>query len=252
MKGTVPLTAFVIAASVVSLRGQAPDQKPLAFEVASIKPNTSGRFDWQIFTPKGSEFTTTNVPLERLITWAFSVRDEQMINLPSWASSERFDIAAKYPKGTAFNLRGAQEMLRTLLAERFTLHTHHETRELPVYLLVLALRDRQLGPFLRPSTKATPFPFAPGVTGAHDAPINLLTIMLSGMAGRLVLDRTDLPGNYDYELHWTPGPAPGVSTDSNNPSIFTVVEEQLGLKLEPSKAPVDVLVIDHVERPTPD
>jgi uncharacterized protein (TIGR03435 family) len=247
-------TALLVAISYQGARAQSSDQKPLAFEVASIKPNTSGSPDWGMCCPGAGEFTAKNASLDRIVAYAFSVRDEQIIKPPSWTYTDRYDIVAKYPSTAERNLRETVAMLRGLLAERFNLQTHHETRELQVYALVLARRDRRLGPFLRPSTQASPLVTAPGVAGAHAAPISLLTLLLSGMVQRLVVDRTGLTGTYDYELHWTPEAtaASEVSPASDNPSIFTAVEEQLGLKLQSTKAPVDVLVIDHVGKPTPD
>jgi len=258
---TALLTTSIVGTSVALLGQQQVDQKPLAFEVASVKPNTSGDpFDWGISGfgtsgPTPSQFTAKNAALDRIIAIGFGLRDEQMINLPGWTHTERFDIVAKYPDGTAFNAQDEAGMLRSLLAERFKLHTHRETRELPVYDLVLARRDHRLGPSLRLSTETSRVsPPAQGLIQAQAAPIGLLVLILSPMVQRLVVDRTGLTGHYDFELRWTSdGPAASSpSATAGNPSLFTAVEEQLGLKLESTTGPVDVVVIDHVERPTPD
>ena len=182
-------------------------------------------------------------------------------------------------------------MLRDLLEDRFKLRAHRETRELPIYALTLARSDKKLGDGLRPSTvdcaamrgrgarmgpppaPPPPGPLPPGerppcgmrvapnqvVAGA--ATLAQLTQMLSQFTQRIVIDRTGLTGSFDIDLTFTPermpqgAPPPGappLTIDPNGPSLFTAVQEQLGLKLESDRAPVEVLVIDHVERPTPD
>jgi uncharacterized protein (TIGR03435 family) len=256
------LVLFATVGTPLLLHSQSPqasDQKAPAFEVASIKPNTSGSSDFNITGfgtsgPRPSQFAAKNAALDRIITIAFGVRDEQLINLPGWTHTERFDIVARYPSATPYNPRNVEGMLRSLLADRFALQAHHETRDLHAYDLVLARRDRQLGPFLRPSTETSRVVAAPGVIGAHDVPLGVLVLTLSSIVQRLVVDRTGLTGAYDFELRWTPeGPAAAVaSANSDSPSIFTAIEEQLGLRLQSAKAPVAVVVIDHVERPTPD
>jgi len=206
------LVLFAAAGTPLLLRGQSPEpsaEKPLAFEVASVKPNTSGSPDFNITGfgtsgPRPSQFAATNAALDRIITIAFGVRDEQLINLPGWTHTERFDIVARYPVATPYNSRDVEGMLRSLLADRFALQAHHETRNLQAYDLVVARRDRQLGPFLRPSTETSRVPAAPGVIGAHDVPLGVLVLTLSSIVQRLVVDRTGLTGAWDFELHWTP------------------------------------------------
>jgi uncharacterized protein (TIGR03435 family) len=148
-------------------------------------------------------------------------------------------------------------MLRTLLAERFGLKTHSETRQIPVYMLTLAREDRRFGPQLRPSkrdcaaTRCTASVLS-GKIQTNGYSMAQLADLLTGNTDRMVLDRTGLTGVYDLELAWTPddGPADVVTRDA--PGLFTAVIEQLGLRLEPGIGPVDVVVIDSVERPTPD
>jgi uncharacterized protein (TIGR03435 family) len=162
-------------------------------------------------------------------------------------------------------------MVRTLLADRFKLAVHHETRELPIYALLLARNDGRLGPKLQPSTcvagrrppgdaTAQPCGFrpGPGIFVSGGVPIAMLATFVSSAVRRSVVDRTGLDGNFDIDLHWLPdnsplGPQPDTPPpDPGGPSIFTALQEQLGLKLESTRGPVDVLVIDHVEQPTPD
>ena len=173
-------------------------------------------------------------------------------------------------------------MLRTLLADRFKLVMHKETKELPIFDLVLARQDGKLGPQLRPAAvdcaaraaaarAGTPPPSSgppgPGSCGTTMNPVSvrgggatmaMLASLLEGPAQRLVIDRTGLTGNWDLEVNYTPDRSqvpPGVelpsSIDPNGPSLFTAIEEQLGLKLRPARGPVEVLVIDAVQQPTP-
>jgi bla regulator protein blaR1 len=173
-------------------------------------------------------------------------------------------------------------MLRSLLADRFRLSVHNETRELPVYALTMARTDGRLGSQLKQSTvdcqaargagrggpptgAGTPpcsMRVAPGALFLSGFPLSQLATALSNFVRRTVVDSTGLAGTFDVELHWTPeqmpqgtapsGAPPLPPPDPNGPSIFTAVQEQLGLKLEASKVPQEVLVIDHVELPTPD
>jgi uncharacterized protein (TIGR03435 family) len=218
--------------------------------------------------------------------------DAQLVGGPGWVSSDRFDIIAKgegefQPIGTpnpqADPMR-LQLMLRGLLAERFKLVLRSEWRDLPVYALVGARQDGKSGPRLQPSTTdcaarmaamragqppAPPlagFPVAcgmrvnPGGIAAGDVTIDQIVGGLSNVLQRIVLNRTNLTGRYNVDLSWTPEQMPRQSLnpdappaiDLSGPSIFTAVQEQLGLKLESTKAPIDVMVIDRVEQPTPD
>jgi uncharacterized protein (TIGR03435 family) len=181
------------------------------------------------------------------------MQEDEIEGGPAWMDSDRWDIAAKAGSPTAAML----PMIRTLLADRFKLVTHHETRELPVYELVLARRDGRLGPSMRPSTGQSRFQQRIGVLTGSAVPINILvtTLANAGLVRRAVIDRTGLSGTYDIELHWGVDIPAGRGIDvppSDAPSIFTAVQEQLGLKLESTKGSVDVLVIDHVERPAED
>jgi len=275
---------------------QEPDPS-LSFEVASVKPAAASGGPMMMGRgPQGERFTVSNMPLMALVNNAFRVKAHQVIGLPSWAESERFDIQAKAPAGVqmAITPEGGSAlatMLRNLLTDRFRLKTHRETRELPVYALVKVRDDGKLGPGLTPSTtdcelmmKAArasggPPPFAPPKPGerpvcgiymspgglkAGGMPFSTIVNLLEGQAGRLVLDRTGLSGTFDFDLAFTPefivnrpagGPPPqfnGQPIDPNAPTLFTAIQEQLGLKLESTKAPVEVLVIDSISRPTPD
>lgn len=266
----------------------------LSFEAASVKPNKSGSGQVSIGIQPGGRFNAVNVPLRLLIRNAYQLQDFQLVGGPGWMTSDRFDIVAKAdpaslpplpaPPGTAGPF---QIMLRNLMADRFKLKVHKETREMPVYALQLARPDGKLGPQLRPATvdcaalagrgrggppPAPPAPgerpacgmrIGPGVMSGGGFPLSQLATALSQFVQRVVIDRTGLTGNFDLDLAWTPdqipqappGGAPAGAPPSaplDGPSIFTALQEQLGLKLESVRGPVEVLVIDSVEQPTED
>jgi uncharacterized protein (TIGR03435 family) len=280
------LLAALIGTSVVPLGSQAAtDDKPFAFEVAALKANASGDRGVVIASPKPGEFTTRNAPLARIIGYAFSVRDDQMMGLPAWSRAERFDIIGKYPAGSRPSPAQVAQMVRGLLADRFKLQTHPETREGATFALVLARRDGRLGPKLKPHAfdcaaylarksdgvvedgpKAWPPLCAAPISSpqriwASVRPINALASAIARQVGRPVVDQTGLVGTYDFTLEWSPANESSIATrDTAIPvpqaveglSLFTALEEQLGLKLQSARGPIDVLVIDHVERPMPD
>lgn len=261
--------AWLIAAT--GLAGQTPANP--AFEVASIKPNKSGQEGGTLYIRAGT-FRAVNVSLRSLIATAYgsdrSLFNDQIIGAPDWAVSDRFDIIAKI-EGASQTLRELPPLLRPLLEQRFKLASHRETRPLPIFNLVTARADGRLGPQMQRSivdclarsaavrAGATVVPppanrpacgmrFGTGTVSAGGLTLSNLVRMLSSTVERLVVDRTGLAGDFDVELQWAPdGTAP-----DDRPSIFTAVEEQLGLKLESTRAPVEVLVIDRVEHPTED
>jgi len=287
MASVVSLGAFVeLAAQAQPQPAQAADAG-LSFEVASVKSNKTGDGRVMLGLQPGGRFTATNVPLRLLIQNAYRVQGFQVVGAPDWLHSERFDIAAK-AEGDPTQEQ-VQQMVRALLADRFKLQVHRETREMPIYVLVMARSDGKLGEKLKPSTTdceamrgrgrgvpvAPPAPGAampcgmrmgPGNILAGAMPMTQLATSLSNMVGRIVVDRTGLTGNYDFELTYTPeqlaqggpagrGGAPGgggPAIDPNGPSIYTAIQEQLGLKLDSQRGPVETLVIDRVERPTED
>ena len=279
-------TLGVLAAASAALIAQVLADP--SFEVASVKRNTSGTTRIAVNVQPGGRFTVTNMPLRTLIMNAYQLQSSQLIGAPDWIATERFDIVAKMAEDTN-SAQGAARpgdtrlMLRPLLAERFRLEVHNEQRELPIYALVVANRDGQLGASLRRSdidcvalaatTPTAPQPpnadrptcgmrLTPGLLTAGAIPLSQFTNALAPFLERIVINRTELVGNFDMDLSWTPEqvpqgtPPPGApplpAIDPSGPSIFTAIQEQLGLKLESTKGPVDVLVIDHVEQPTPD
>jgi uncharacterized protein (TIGR03435 family) len=238
--------------------------KPRAFEVATIKPNNKNDGRWRLQpTPDG--YTAMGVSLRKLVQEAYGVFDDKLLTGgPSWIDRDKFDLEAKFdaaaiPDAKNLTYRQRADMLQPLLADRFKLKVHHETKEFPVFNLVIAKSE----PKLQETKPENVDDIGTGVTchvlrnrGGYtqreDCMVASLEDLLRYATGRTVIDKTGLAGHYDFELRWTPDnvPASAVS-DSSGPSIFTALEEQLGLKLEPATAPLDVLVIDSAEPPTP-
>lgn len=265
---------------------------PMSFEVASVKPNNSGAPNVQIGLQPGGRFIATNVPVRALITFAYQLQNFQLVDAPDWTRNERYDIQAtagrEIPPTPLGQVGPIQMMVRSLLAERFQLSVRQETREMPIYALVLERPDGRLGPQLQRTTAdcaaimaaargrggAPPAPPALGerpqcgmfggfgMVRAGSIPMSQLAQMLSQQVQRVVLDRTGLMGNFDFDLTFTPdqapqGPAPPGApalppVDPNGPSIFTALQEQLGLKLDSTRGPVPVTVVERVERATAD
>ena len=307
-----------------ALRAQAPAQAPAqpaapaAFEVASVKPsnpNATGPFgSIPMLLPQGAGgLTATNMPLRLLVRMAYGVQDFQIVGGPSWQMSSKFDITAKAAEVTTPSTEDLLPLVKGLLADRFKLKTHLETRELPTYELVVARSDGKLGPDIKPSTsdcsgaaeaqkkvveaflKGGPAAIAslmpkPGETvkcgiGPAINPANpaagfglradgqsmaMLTNLLTQFTGRTVIDKTGLSGLYDWELRFDPqvllasmAQQAGInipdgllqnanSIFADSPSLLTALNEQLGLKLDSQRGPVEVLVIDSAELPEPD
>jgi uncharacterized protein (TIGR03435 family) len=253
--------ALLASAALAQQAAPAPTTtKPLTFEVATIKPTATTDF-WRLLpTPDG--YTATNVSLFKLIGEAYGIVDPKLISGgPHWIDRDKFDLEAKFDAASvpgAQNLTHTQRaaMLQPLLADRFHLKLHHETKYLPVFNLVLAKGDPKLQP-----TPGAPddmisstcqYTRGPGYAQAARCSMNNLVDALRDITGRTVIDKTSLTGLFNYTLRWTPDNAPApAASDTPAPDIFTAIQEQLGLKLEPSTAPLDVLVIDSAEKPTP-
>ncbi|HEX4230381.1 MAG TPA: TIGR03435 family protein [Bryobacteraceae bacterium] len=250
------------------------------FDVASIKPaapNARGIF----IRPIAGGIAITNMPVKELIVIAYRVQLFQISGGPPWINSEHYDISAKSedpPKRGEIPL-----MLQALLADRFQLAIHRETKELPIYALVLARKDGKLGPKLIESkgnsctavdpNKPPPPPepgkppvlpcggmmMRPNALRAASIYAGDLTQNFSRLLGQTVVDKTGLTGKYDISMDWTPdesqaaglpGPPPSPHSEPGGPSFFTAIREQLGLKLEAQKGPVETIVIDRVEKPS--
>lgn len=238
------LSAALLAAASLAFAQAA------TYDVASIKPNKSGSQNSGTSTQNG-QLTATNVTLRNMIRNAYDLQDFQIVGGPGWVDSDRFDIIAKVEGAPAPPER--RLMMQALLAERFSFVAHHETKELAVYDLVLARPDGKLGLGLRHVDCAVVQTCGNTtvnntVLKAQGRTIPDFAQTLSAMVTRIVIDKTGLAGAFDIDLTWSRDQ----TTDTTQPSIFTAVQEQLGLKLDASRGPVDVLVIDRVEPPTPD
>jgi uncharacterized protein (TIGR03435 family) len=224
-----------------------------AFEVATIKPtgpSTDGHT--HINYPPGDRFSTSNITLLALMQWAYDMPEKQILDGPSWLGSTRFDIQATADTGQIKGLTGEQDrdlkrrMVQALFADRFQLKLHRETRALPAYDLVVAKGGLKLQP-----SKSNGKTIGIGRTHFNGEGLTMTSIAeeLSKITGRVVVDKTNLADRYDLKLEWSADDAP--AADNSAPSLFTAIQEQLGLKLEPAKEPVPVLVIDHVEAASP-
>jgi uncharacterized protein (TIGR03435 family) len=258
----------------------AQDPSSPVFEVASVKPSKTG--GGSMLGQSGGRFTATNVTARQLLRIAYGtagpLEDTRIVGGPSWAGSDRYDVLAKIPDSAPRQLVAL--MLRSLLAERFQLVVHTEPRNLPIYALMMARSDGKLGPQLRPvqdcgpsgGSAASLLPKAALCGGRGSSghlafggiPLSMGLVTNTSLlreVRRIIVDRTGLIGAFEGTLDWTP-------TDSlqtlnqldalatpplfDGASIFTALQEQLGLKLVPSTGPVDVVVIDKIEYPTAD
>jgi uncharacterized protein (TIGR03435 family) len=233
---------------------QETSREALAFEVATIKPNGSGGGGSSTDSTNGL-LRITNQTLRNFIQYAYNVRDFQISGGPSWMGSDRYDIAAK-PESPAHDQQ-IKQMLQTLLSDRFQLRFHRETREGAGFALVVGKN----GPRLQPARESN----SSGITSGRNSSTGLLTLsgkrasldeIAANLAARLerpVFNKTGLAGKFDFELSWvqdlTPSGAGVPSPSASGPSLVTAVQEQLGLRLESQKGPVDILVIDQVSRP---
>jgi uncharacterized protein (TIGR03435 family) len=255
------------------------------FEVATIKPGTDDGRMMLMFTPDG--VSISGVAMQMILREAFLTEDDRIVGAPGWVKSTKYDIQAKVdaadaPKLEKLKIDQRRSMLVPLLVERFNLKYHHETRELPMYALVVAkggLKMKESKPedaaVSKPGDAAVKN--APPQQGQHmlrfmgrghlestGTGVPFLVHILSEQLGRSIVDKTGLTGDFDYTLTWTPddgasgmpgggagGPPPEENAgDTAGPSLFTAVQEQLGLKLESEKGMADVIVIDHIDLPS--
>ena len=260
--------------SSVVLAGQAPTAP--AFEAVSIKPNRSSSTPASTVGFAGGRYTIVNGTVAQLIRSAYPAQINDLVGAPSWVTSDRYDVtavAAGNPSRDAL-----APMLRAMLAERFKLVARYETQERDTYSLVLARPDGRLGPGIslstidceavaaanltgrtpdvpRPANGAPPCGLSAGggTVRIGGMPMAAVARTLSGAAGRVIVDKTGLTGNYELTLRYSGQVVNGAERPAEElPSIFTAVQEQLGLKLEADRAPLQLVVIERIERPTED
>lgn len=272
---------YILRALAVLLMLIAQDDKKPVFEVASIKPAAPDARGMYVRTTPGGRLSVNNMTLKEMIVFAWRIQPYQVSGGPSWLDSIHYDISAKpesSPKQGELQL-----MLQALLEDRFQLTIHRETKELPIYALVLARKDGKLGPKLIEAKEGgcetfdpanPPGPREPGQAPrlfcgnqmmsftsmtAVSVPVANIIPMLARTLGRTIVDKTGLTGKFNLNMQWTPDDAqlamlppdaPRPASDPSGPSIFTALQEQLGLKLESQKGPVEILVIDRAEKPS--
>lgn len=282
-KITAALVQTLMVVGAIAQASPQPDANPpaaptISFDVSSVKENRSGSGQESYgFPPNSDRFSATNASLLPIIQLAYGMEPtpmslDRVIGAPGWLGSAHFDIEAKVAADDVSKLRGltpeqTMQLLKPLLADRFRLQAHIETRDFPEYALVLAKNGPKL-------TEAKPGnTYADGLKAADGRPagpgaIRTLSSELTGQAisasrlaqtlrsqvGLIVVDRTGLAGKYDIHLTYAPrsglNPGAASSDDSNQASLFTALQEQLGLKLESIKAPMDFLIIDSIQRPS--
>ncbi len=277
----IAVSAILVLTALPS-SGQTPAPRP-EFEVASIKPNTSGNGMIMIRPPVGGRFTATNARLKTLVVIAYKVQDYDISGGPSWANTDGYDVTAKATDSSA-GMDQIRPMLQTLLEDRFRLKVHREPKQVPVYELLPGKNGPKLpeakeggcvafqpdkpppppAPGQFPSTPCGGFFMGPNHLEGGKIGMEQLTSALSNILGRPVIDKTGFKGTFDVKLDFSPegtrmggrgglGRLPGAPADAGNaddapPSIFTAIQDQFGLKLESQKAPGEILVIDHAEK----
>jgi uncharacterized protein (TIGR03435 family) len=237
------------------------------FVVASIRPNNSDTAAFRLaFTADGVRIENASIlMIIRAAYGMFNSLDDKFLGVPGWAKSQRFDIEAKVDgadvgvfQKLGFDKR--QLMVQALLENRFNMRAHHETREQPIYSLIVAENGSKLQKSAGDPDPGGTMQVKRGQIVARNIVVSQLVTKLTQTVGRTVQDKTGLTGKYDLTLNWTPDPdgssMPATADASESvfalsgPSIFTSIQEQLGLKLEAAKGPVECLVIDHVEMPS--
>jgi uncharacterized protein (TIGR03435 family) len=281
----VVLVLAIIATAVMPLASQTPPAQKPAFEVASVKANVSGDKGVLSRAEPGGRTTIKNATLKLVMEVAYSVHDFQIFGGPSWITTDRWDIEAKAEEGSIPPELPSPSpttpnhpltlMLQSLIEDRFQLKIHREIKEMPVYALMIAKTGQKMK--LSADQDLVGFPALPqggtpprgmirlnagrGDLEGNGVPLSTLAQVLSAQLGRSVIDKTDVKGLYDFKLEWAPDPGqglsppgvlgpPSTSADISGPSIFTALQEQLGLRLDSAKGPVEVLVIDSVQKPS--
>jgi uncharacterized protein (TIGR03435 family) len=235
-----------------------------SFEVASVKPGDPDDRRVRIGIQPGGRFITANASLEMMLGFAYDLRNHQISGGPNWLDSAKFNVEARAPATVVIppGPEGASQfrlMLQSLLAERFKLVVHRESPEQQVYNLVTDKGGLKMKANVTPGKMQGLSMEGRGDVAGMAAPVPLLANFLSQQLGRSVIDKTGLAGRYDFTLKWMPDPGPGAPAqpgddaapppDNSGPSIFTALQNDLGLKLQSAKGPVEILVIDSVEKP---
>ncbi len=255
------IAAMFVLAVGAQVAPSAVDAAP-SFVVATIKPNSSGIAIMRDLHIEGRKFVTRNSSLGDLIAFAYKVQVKQIVGAPDWLNQERYDIVAVPDGQGAPSMAQAGVMLQKLLKDRFGLTFHHETREMPAYILTVAKNGPKLPPPASPGLLPT-IGFRPAPNGLTLLDLNgnltgLASVLQIMVLDRPVVDQTGISGTFDMRVTFTPDEsefkgqrmAPPMDPADAAPSLFDALQEQLGLKLSAQRAQVDVIAIDHVERPS--
>lgn len=250
MKMTSLLLAVLVAAVSVNAQSDLP-----AFEVASVRANLSGSPNSSSGRVTGNRFTATNVSLVSILRFTYGIQEFQIAGQPRWADTDRFDIVATIPDGG----RAADWplMMQALLRDRFKLKFHREQRQGSVFALTVAKNGHKLMPAdpARCSNPSGTCGFNGSLTQIDGTSVSTaqLATRLSRSMGVMVIDKTGLDASlFDITLQWTVEDQFRERGASASPTIFTAIQEQLGLRLEPTQGPIEVLVVDSAEKPAPD
>jgi len=246
---TTSLTSITISAVIcaVGLFGQSQPQAPLlAFEAVSIKPNDLGAGQSNSHGSPGR--LTASMTTKKLIEQAFGVRDSQVSGGPAWLDQVNYDFVAKTPTPVDLNRKTLEPYFQSLLADRFHFKYHRETKEFPVYFLVTSKNGPKLSPHAGEAGESSHSSGTKEKVIMTDTNVSMesLANFLDSELERPVIDKTGLRGGFDFRMEWSPDQ----TSDSTVPSIFTALQEQLGLRLESGKGPVEILVIESIEQPS--
>lgn len=245
--------ALPLAVGVVQAQG------PLAFDVASIKPSNPEERNSRFNIVPGGGINVVNVPVRRLIEFAYDARESQIQGGPGWIGNTAYDIVARVEKAggpaelskmTDNERRTLESQIRqrtrALLEDRFQLKIRRETREMPILALAVARGGLKIKPGADGDQRPPNMRMGPGTLSAQRIPFQIFAQSLSRLTSKTVVDETGAAGAFDFQLEWAPDLVP----DAEGPSLYTALQEKLGLRLEPKKGPVDVIVIERVEKPS--
>lgn len=257
---TLAIAALVVAAGAFA---QAPPPRPAfdAFEVATIKPAAPNSDAGNVIRMESTNrFAVLNYTVKKLVGAAYNLTPRTIAGGPGWIETEGYDITAVTPGAVLPSREEQMSMLQKLLADRFKLAFHREQRETSIYALTVAKSGSKLkdsaNPGVNPPLTNRIFPDHVSLPGRGATTAQLASVLQRAVVDRPVVDRTGLNGKYDFDLEWTPddtqfgGQIRGTPAAPVRPDLFTAMQEQLGLRLEATRGPVDTLVIDRIERPS--
>ncbi len=260
---TTPETAWAIPEPPPQLPPMAENADP-SFEVATIKPNNSGAASMQGLTLRGRNFATRNSSLGDLISFAYNVQEKQIVGAPDWMDKDRYDIAAVPEQEGVPNADQLRTMIKKLLADRFKLTFHNDKKELSAYVLTVGKGGQKL----MPTQLKGPLPGLGIRPGAGGITLNMVNATVGDFTGflqilvldRPVVDQTGIKGRFDYQCTFTPDDSqfnghppqfpPQANATESAPGLYDAIQQQLGLKLDAERTSVDVIAIDHAEKPS--